>query len=113
MSKFSKISFIFLLLLSISAISLAAGNIYLALNDNGTEVNVYPNPVLGSEFTVQSNQGIDEIKIVNVLGQQVFASAYLNQKTVEVDLDISEKGLFIVQVKLSNGSVITKRVLLK
>ncbi len=113
MSKFSKISFIFLLLLSISAISLAAGNIYLALNDNGTEVNVFPNPVLGNEFTVQSNQGIEEIKIVNVLGQQVFAGAYINQKTVEIELDLPERGLFIVQVKLSSGNVITKRLLLK
>ena len=113
MPKLSKISFIMLLFLSLSAISLAASNIYVALNDNGNEVIVYPNPVIGSEFSIKADNDISEISILNVLGQLVYTQKYLNQKKVSIELETSDRGVFIVQVKTSDGTTTTKRILFK
>ena len=102
-----------LLFLSVSAISLAAGNIYIAFNDNGNEVIVYPNPVLGSEFSIKADKNISEITILNVLGQPVFTQRYLKQKKVNIELETGYRGVFILQVKMFDGTISTKRVLFK
>lgn len=113
MFKLSKISVILFLLLSLSAVALAAGNIYEAVNDNGEEVLVYPNPVLGSEFNIKADAEINEVSVVNVLGQKVYSQKNIQSNRVNIELDNSDRGIYIVQVKISGGAVITKRILFK
>jgi hypothetical protein len=113
MPKLSKISFILLLSLGLSAISLAAGNIIYTINESSNEVLVYPNPVTGNEFNIKSEQEITEITVLNILGQQIFSQSFLNIKKVSIELETSDRGVFIVQIKTSDGATFSKRILLK
>jgi hypothetical protein len=99
--------------ISISAMALAAGNFHQVFNDNGKEVIVYPNPVLDNKFKVETNQEIIEITVLNVLGQPVFNQKYIQTNTVSIELETRDKGVFIVQVKTSDGTLSNKRILLK
>ena len=113
MIKLSKISFMLLLSLSLSAITLAAGNIYEAVNDNGKEIVVFPNPVIGDEFNIKSDQEIAEVTILNVLGQKVYTQKYVHIKKVSIELETSDRGIYLVQVKTTDGTTTTKRILFK
>ncbi len=75
--------------------------------------NVFPNPVTEQQFTVISQVEIVEVKLLNLLGQQVFEKKYLNEKKVNIELETNEKGLYIVQVKTVDERVKTKRILFK
>lgn len=113
MLKFSKISFVIMLSLSLSAVALAGSNIYETITDNGDGVVVYPNPVLGDEFNVKAEAEILEITVVNVLGQKVYSAENIQANRVNIQLDNSDRGLYLVQVKTTEGAVITKRILFK
>jgi len=113
MMKFSKISVFILLFLSLCAISLAASNIVEAVNDTGREVKVYPNPVLGDEFTIVSNKEIVEVTVLNLLGQAVYSKKYIQLKIVSVELDKNDRGIYLVQIRTADGNVISKRILFK
>ena len=113
MMKFSKISFIFLLSLGLSAISLAAGNIIEAVNDTEREIIVYPNPVVGDEFTIKADKEIVEVTVLNVLGQQVYTQKFVHVSKVRIDIETDDSGLYLVQVKTIDGMVTTKRILFK
>ena len=77
------------------------------------EIVVYPNPVLGDEFNIRTEKEIIEITVMNVLGQPVFNEKILNKKKVFVEIESQERGVYIIQVKTSDGEVSTKRILLK
>lgn len=96
-----------------SAVALAAGNISNMVNDNGEEVLVYPNPVLGSDFNIKTDADIIEVSVVNVLGQQVYSAKNLQTNRVNIEIDNSDRGLYLVQVKTADGVVVTKRILFK
>jgi hypothetical protein len=113
MNLFSKISFIVLLSLGLSAITLAAGNIYNTVKDNGTEMLVYPNPVLGDEFTIKTNQDIEEVIVLNILGQMVYKQKFVHENKVKIELETSDRGIYLIQVKTIDGTTTTKRILLK
>jgi hypothetical protein len=113
MIKLKKISFVLLFSIGLSAITLAASNIFEVVKDSGTEIVVFPNPVLGNEFNIKANQDIVEVVVVNVLGQKIFTQDYINQKRVNIELIARERGLFLVQIKIADDNVVTKRILFK
>lgn len=80
---------------------------------NPLTLEVFPNPVLGSEFTITSNIEITEVNIINILGQRVFDQQYIGETKINIELEIREKGVYLVQVKTFDGRVTTKRILFK
>ena len=102
-----------LLLVSLSAFTLTAGNIRYMINEADKEVVIFPNPVLDKEFSIKSDKKIEEVVVLNIVGQPVFTQRYLDQRNVSIELETSDKGVFIVQVKTSDGTIRTKRILLK
>lgn len=77
------------------------------------EMKLYPNPVTDNQFTISSEIELVEIKVINVLGQQVYQQKVFNEKTYRVQLETNEKGLYLVQIRTSDNHEITKRVLFK
>jgi hypothetical protein len=111
--KLNKISFILIAILCVTAISLATGNILEVSNTLEKEISIYPNPVLGDEFTIIANVDVVEVTVINILGLAVFSQKYLNENKIKVELETKDKGIYLVQIKTINGSVTTKRVLFK
>lgn len=77
------------------------------------EFKVYPNPVEGDYFIIDTKESIVEVKVLNLLGQQVYQQSYINAQTVRIELENNEKGLYLVQIKTNDNRVTTKRILFK
>ena len=67
-------------------------------------IHIYPNPVKGNSITIfnSGNTSNLELKIVNILGKQVFSSNQLTAGSNEYDLSALPNGNYIAQVY--NGS---------
>lgn len=77
------------------------------------EFKLYPNPVIEDKFTIDSDEKIVEVKVLNLLGQEVYNARFLNESVVRIELETPEKGLYLVQIKTNDNQVATKRILFK
>lgn len=67
-------------------------------------VNVYPNPTAGGNFTVEVPSGENvNVTVYNAVGQSVFSSNYSNQGSIVVNADLN-KGLYVVQISSANSN---------
>jgi len=82
--------------------------ITLGLNDFDTlNFSYYPNPTSGI-ITLKYAKGISEIRVVNLLGQQVYTQN-VNSVEVKVDLSALPDAVYLVQV-VSEGTIKTVKV---
>lgn len=65
---------------------------------NRQNISIYPNPNNGS-FTIQNNGKTLEISIFNTLGQVVYQETTTGITPLPIQLDRTQKGLFLVKVK--------------
>ncbi len=93
--------------------AIAAENIRNMTNNNGSEVIIYPNPVLGNDFNIKSEAGIVQVTVLNIVGQSVFKQGFFDENNIHIELETTERGLFLVQVETGDGNTSTKRILLK
>lgn len=92
----------------------------LSTNENfitKNEITVYPNPTNSLIYVDSSNSGDilgNEIKIHNILGQEIYRSK-LNEQVEKISLgSIAKSGLYIIHITDRNGKTIsTKKVLLQ
>ena len=69
---------------------------------------VYPNPTNG-KFNIEA-RNITEVEIVNVMGQNV-ATYNINEDSCEIDLSGFNTGMYFINVKTENGTMIKKIIL--
>lgn len=102
------------------AINLVGGsNLKVPQNDfvnNGSIINVYPNPLATGELTISFNSGINEkisIEVMDMTGKLIrvtTAMAYEGANEFKVDLSEVYQGCYIVRVTTSSG-VSQKKIL--
>ena len=80
--------------------------------NNEMIINVYPNPSTGM-FTVDLNKDWSggEAKIYNVLGEKIYQSSIINNKS-EIDLRKQSKGIYYLQISNSD-KVVTKKIIIE
>lgn len=113
MKRLTKIIISFAVLAIVALTAFAYGDVDVSANQNTLTVEVFPNPVTGEEFTLTSNAEITEVSIVNILGQKVYDEHFTGETKINIELEISEKGIYLIQVKTFDGRVATKRILFK
>jgi len=96
-------SYGFLHVLNIGTIPAWLGN--EEVKNNGTFVNIYPNPSSG-KINLSSNISIGEIIVFDALGKEVL-------KSTSIDEIILPKGLFIVQVISESGEIYRETVVVE
>jgi hypothetical protein len=87
-------------------------NVGIAESNTNDKMSVYPNPSNG-EFVVSTTENISHIEVINTLGEVVVAEEFTSaeQQTMKrVDLSGMPGGIYMVQVQLSNGIVLTSKV---
>ncbi|HTA62447.1 MAG TPA: T9SS type A sorting domain-containing protein [Bacteroidia bacterium] len=89
---------------NISFVSTVGINQFL---EQQTTISCYPNPTTGS-FTVSSTQKIDGITITNLLGEIV---AQTNPNAETTQLNISNAGVYFVQVTVGNKTATQKIII--
>lgn len=75
----------------------------VGLGTNNFESNnfkVYPNPVTGL-LNLSSNQNITNVKVFNLLGQEVLRDS-LNSKLTQIDMSLLSNGTYMVKVTADN-----------
>lgn len=76
------------------------------------EVAIYPNPTADGVVYMKNTQGVKEVIVVNALGQQV--NRFANNASPVMSLRLgNDKGVYLLRIIQDNGSVSTKRVVLK
>jgi hypothetical protein len=78
---------------------------------NNEELIIYPNPTSGV-VNFKGTKNISEIEIYNALGQKVVNIKNNNSTQFSLDLG-SDKGVYILKIKLYSGSQLTKRVIVR
>jgi uncharacterized repeat protein (TIGR02543 family) len=82
-----------------------------AEEQNLSAVSIYPNPV-SSELTVKiDEENITEIKVFNVLGEQVFKSKDVFTHEYKLNTSAFLKGIYFIEVRLSNEQIVTKKIM--
>jgi hypothetical protein len=78
----------------------------------GEFIQLYPNPTNG-RITITAGQGnrmLDQIRINNLLGSPVIIRSNIMTQNMSVDLSTLPQGLYIAEVRLSDGKVVYKKV---
>lgn len=74
------------------------------------QLTVYPNPSNG-EVVVNTSETITNIQVFNTLGEVVIAENYSDQQTSKrIDLSDMPGGIYMIQVTLSNGTLLTSKI---
>lgn len=85
-------------------------NVGIAENNTAEKMSVYPNPSNG-EFVVNTNENIRHIEVINTLGEVVLVKDYSTAAQQErLDLSGMPGGIYMVQVQLNNGVVLTSKI---
>lgn len=77
------------------------------INETKFTSKIYPNPAT-KNIRIESNQFIKTIRIVNVLGQEVYNKAISNYGT-EINLSNFHSGIYFVNIETNQG-VTTQRI---
>ncbi|HTA61239.1 MAG TPA: T9SS type A sorting domain-containing protein [Bacteroidia bacterium] len=76
---------------------------------NSSQVSVYPNPSTG-HITVSASQKIDELKVLDILGNTVYATKLSDKETT---LYIENSGVYFVSLVTGNQTTIKKVIVNK
>jgi hypothetical protein len=75
------------------------------------KLGVYPNPSENGVFNFTSNDQVVAIDVFNTLGQNIFSEK--NNNGIESVTIGNDKGVYLVNITTSNGTVASRRVVIK
>jgi uncharacterized protein YdeI (BOF family) len=79
------------------------------------DVLIYPNPMMGEQFTVKSSSAISKVEVVNVIGKVIkrVENNDLALKEIPVLVGKQEKGLYLIKVSFEDDKTVIKKLLVK
>ena len=83
-------------------------------NEYISNINIYPNPVNNGIFSIDAEEPIEEVEIIDISGKLI-ELVIIDGRNENVELNLSEnlRGFYLVKIKLSSGQVQTKKLLFK
>ncbi len=81
-------------------------------NDVISNIQIYPNPVTMGVFTIESDEEIASIELVNLLGKVIFRQV-LDARTKSYEFHSGNKltGVFLVKINFDSGQSQTKKLI--
>lgn len=74
----------------------------------------FPNPVIGSSFTVKASDVIESVDIHNILGQEVLRKENTAFRgDMKVETSNMKKGVYFINIHLADKSVVSKKLVVK
>lgn len=82
---------------------------YVGIDEAGSDVvlNIFPNPAT-SFVTIEAGQQIEEVKVMNTLGQVVYTNNKVEGESINITTEGLSTGMYIATVKTATG-ISTKR----
>lgn len=88
-------------------------NVGLSENSTASTMSIYPNPSSG-EFVINANETIKHIEVYNTLGEAVLIQDNSSSAQQErINLTGMPGGMYMIQVQLSNGTLLTSKITLR
>ena len=81
----------------------------LTVTELSAEAKLYPNPTTG-QFTVEG-ANVAKVEVYNLVGQKVYEQQ--NNKVVNIDATDWNKGIYLVSIIDENGTVVTRKLVVK
>lgn len=98
----------------IGTLSISLNEVLNIVDQDLTNVNVYPNPSNGIiKITTSNNNILREVRVFDILGKRI--TSFNNQhidSTFTLDLSALNKGIYILRLESQDGSQSTKRIVL-
>lgn len=77
-------------------------------------ISIYPVPVRGNSFTVKTDKDISQLRLTNIIGQDIFRTKYNSpEQMVKVDLENPKRGMYLVTIIFSDGSRVVKKIMIE
>lgn len=89
---------------------------YLSVGEDSfaSKITLYPNPIVNGEFSIDSELAIDEIEVLDVSGKLVDYRKFEGRNPkVKISVGENLKGFYLLNIKLSSGQHLTKKILFK
>ena len=103
--------------LDITTETISMGKKLVADEFDGEELNIYPNPVVNNYFNLEipteMQENEIELSVYSVSGAEVYRNSISNQREIRINLPYNaSKGVYMLRVN-SNGSIFTKKIVVK
>jgi len=89
---------------------------YLNVDENSivSNIHIYPNPVTTGSFSINSEEPVERVEIFDITGKLIDLREYEGRVDhIQIQVDSSLKGLYLLRTSLVSGQVQTKKVLFK
>ena len=74
-----------------------------------SNVNIYPNPIVGGVFTVSSSQDIKAVDVYTISGTKILSKKG-EDKLMTIDASLMMSGIYLVQVETEKGTTTSKLI---
>jgi hypothetical protein len=82
--------------------------------DYSNFLNVYPNPAVNNiRVSLDVNASISEVSVMDLLGRQISRIDGINSNNFDLSLNGATSGIYIVNVKTSNGATASKKFIVQ
>lgn len=71
---------------------------------------IYPNPSTGTFYIRKNPQDVKKISVYDALGKQVLVQFNKLDQEIQADMRQQEQGIYLIQLELSNGTLVTERI---
>ncbi len=80
-------------------------------NDNQVTANIYPVPVKDGKITIETSKEISEIRISNIIGQEIYKSVFNTpEKEARINLNNVNRGIYVIVITFSDNKRIVKKI---
>ena len=71
--------------------------------------NIFPNPTNGV-FTINTNEKISEIFIVNVLGKRIYQNKNITKETLNINISDQPNGIYVIQIITNDNNIFINKI---
>ena len=79
----------------------------------GSSVSINPNPSSDGRIRISSANRLERIRLLNSAGESVLTEEMGGRYTVEIDGNFLAKGIYLVELKLEDDTIINKKIILQ
>jgi hypothetical protein len=73
-------------------------------------ISIYPNPTR-KQITVESGSGINSIRIISMLGEEIFSEELIDKKLKTIDLQSISAGIYFVEIEDNTGNSVIRKLI--
>jgi hypothetical protein len=91
------------------------GNVSAGFFDNvkPETLKIYPNPVIDGTISITSDNEIERIEILSIVGQVVYTQELEPSNSVRLNIDQIQSGIYLIKVTYVDNTSDTKRIWVK